>query len=360
MTLDAMLRLAPYSLAATEKGAWLFRTLNELTVRHRRQCAEYERLLSVMWPGSDVAKTMAELPFLPVGLFKSHRLASVPEAEIFKTLTSSGTTSQQVSRIYLDRETAGLQTSALVSIMSSVLGPRRLPMLILDTTGILKNRTQFSARAAGVLGMSSFGAHHFYALDEQMQLDVEGLKGFLSKHGGQPFLMFGFTFMVWQYFYQQVRDLGLDLSNGILIHSGGWKKLQEVAVSNEAFKRSLRDACGISRSYNFYGMVEQVGSVFLEGDDGFLYTPNFADVVVRDPVTWEEAPVGQVGVIQVLSALPRSYPGHSLLTEDLGIVHGVDSGKAGRRGKYFSVIGRVPKAELRGCSDTHAFDLRSA
>jgi hypothetical protein len=60
-------------------------------------------------------------------------------------------------------------------------------------------------------------------------------------------------------------------------------------------------------------------------------------------------------VIQVLSALPLSYPGHSILTEDMGILEGVDHSEGGRRGKYFSVIGRVPKAELRGCSDTHAY-----
>ena len=103
------------------------------------------------------------------------------------------------------------------------------------------------------------------------------------------------------------------------------------------------------------GMVEQVGSVFLEGEDGYLYAPNFADVIVRDAETWDELPAGKPGVIQVLSTLPESYPGHAILTEDLGIVHGVDDGRCGRRGKYFSVLGRVPRAELRGCSDTHAF-----
>ena len=50
--------------------------------------------------------------------------------------------------------------------------------------------------------------------------------------------------------------------------------------------------------------------------------------------------------------LPRSYPGHSILTEDMGIVHGVDDSPTGWRGKYFTVTGRIPAAELRGCSDT--------
>lgn len=92
----------------------------------------------------------------------------------------------------------------------------------------------------------------------------------------------------------------------------------------------------------------------MEGDDGYLYPPNFADVIVRDPFTLEEVPHGQIGVLEVLSALPRSYPGHCLLTEDLGVVHAVDAPTSDRLGKAFSVLGRVPKAELRGCSDVIA------
>ena len=62
---------------------------------------------------------------------------------------------------------------------------------------------------------------------------------------------------------------------------------------------------------------------------------------------------GEEGVLQVLSPLPRSYPGHSLLTEDLGVLLGEDDCPCGRKGKYFKVTGRVPRAEVRGCSDTY-------
>jgi hypothetical protein len=97
-----------------------------------------------------------------------------------------------------------------------------------------------------------------------------------------------------------------------------------------------------------------VGSVFVEGEDGYLYPPNFADIIIRDPLTWKAAPVGREGVIQVLSALPHSYPGHSILTEDLGVIDGIDDSTCGRLGKRFRVLGRVAKSELRGCSDVHA------
>lgn len=52
--------------------------------------------------------------------------------------------------------------------------------------------------------------------------------------------------------------------------------------------------------------------------------------------------------------LPHSYPGHSLLTEDEGIILGEDDCPCGRKGKYFKLTGRIKQAELRGCSDTYA------
>ncbi len=353
MSFDTLLATPQYSLPQSEKERLLLTELNALTMRHDAFCPEYSRILHVTGT-QKTAGTIQEVPYLPVGLFKSHALRSITPENIFKTMTSSGTTGQQVSQIFLDKETAMRQTAALGSIIGHVIGRERLPMILIESSALLKDRKRFSARAAGLLGMMNFGRQHFYVLDENMELDETGLRAFLERFGERPFLMFGFTFMVWQYFYQNLLEKNFDLSNGILLHSGGWKKLQEMAVSNVEFKRRFKAATGLQRIYNFYGMVEQVGSVYVEGEDGYLYPPNFADVIVRDPVTLEPAPIGTPGIIQVLSVLPLSYPGHSILTEDLGVVHGIDDSTCGREGKRFSVIGRVPKTELRGCSDVHA------
>ncbi|HVW10528.1 MAG TPA: hypothetical protein VHC90_18195 [Bryobacteraceae bacterium] len=354
MNFADLLAAPQYSLTQHRKEAELTPQFNRLTEHHREKCEPYGRLLSVLYPGMTEAGSLAGVPFIPISLFKTHRLSSIPEENVFKTITSSGTTGQQVSQIVLDGETARRQTVALSRIMTSVLGPERLPMILIESEAVLKNRLRFNARAAGVLGMMNFGRKHFYALDEEMNLNEAGLKSFLAEHGGKPFLIFGFTFMVWQYLFQRVAGHGFDLSNGILVHSGGWKKLEEMAVGNPEFRQRIADETGLRRIYNFYGMAEQVGSVFLEGEDGYLYPPNFADVIVRDPLTFREQPVGVPGVIQVLSLLPESYPGHSILTEDMGVIRGVDDSRCGRAGKYFSVLGRIPRAELRGCSDVHA------
>ena len=99
-------------------------------------------------------------------------------------------------------------------------------------------------------------------------------------------------------------------------------------------------------------MMEQTGSVFLECEKGYFHCSIFSDVFIRNSQL-KLSKIGETGLIQTLSLLPLSYPGHNILTEDIGIIHGVDDCKCGKKGKYFSVLGRVPSAELRGCSDVN-------
>jgi len=345
----------PYGLRQARKNEVLLEHLAALTAHHRAHCPPYARLLDAR--GAGPAKQVADIPFLPVSLFKTDHLASIAPDQVFKTVTSSGTTGQTVSRITLDRETAALQSQALATIMTDLLCPQRLPMVIVDCPSTLGDRSRFNARAAGILDMMTFGRQHFYALDDEMQLNAGGLKAFLATHSTTRVLLFGFTWIVWKYFVHQVAEAGLSFGDAILVHSGGWKRLEHEAVDNAAFKARLKRMAGIGAVRNFYGMAEQVGSVFVEGADGLLYPPWFADVIIRDPATLEPLPPGETGVVQVVSLLPRSYPGHSLLTEDLGVVEHVDWSAPGRCGKGLRILGRVPKTELRGCSDVAAARL---
>jgi hypothetical protein len=344
-----------YQLSPSEKQSAMLHGLNALTHHHTTRCAEYARLCSAVFGSSPVPATqLHDVPFVPVQLFKSHQLQSIAESDIATVLVSSGTSGQVPSRIVLDHDTAARQRVALAAIMTTLLGTRRLPMLILDTVSIVRGAGALTARGAGVLGMMTFGGAHTFALDDALQLRSEAIAQFLARHGHAPFLMFGFTFLAWHALVEQLTPGTLDLSQGILVHSGGWKKLLERAVDDTTFKHRLADATRLTRVHNFYGMVEQVGGVFLEGDDGLLYPPDFADVLIRDPRSLQVVPHGVEGVIQVLSLLPTSYPGHSILTEDRGVIVHENAATAARRGKGFRVLGRIARAELRGCSDVIA------
>jgi phenylacetate-coenzyme A ligase PaaK-like adenylate-forming protein len=360
MRLDELMSLAQYSLSQREKQAILTERLRELTLLHRDRCDPYRRVLSALGQEPEEIGSLDDVPMLPVGLFKTHEFRSIPEDVVFKVVTSSGTTGAAVSRVYLDTAAARVQTRALAGVMTHWLGASRLPMIVVDARSTLKERNTVSARGAGIIGMSTFGRDHFFALGDDMRLDRDGLAAWLNRHSDSPILIFGFTFMVWQHLVEALRPGEVDLQNAILIHSGGWKKLAERAVGAEEYKAELARVTGLRRVHNFYGMAEQIGTVFVECERGFLHAPNAADIVVRDPATWEVMADGEVGVAQTLSALPESYPGHSVLTEDFTRVEGVDSCPCGRRGKTVSFLGRVPETELRGCSDVAARSERAA
>ena len=359
MTFDEILNISPYSLDVKCKEILLTERLVELTKHHQENCLEYRRMLDSIAFDIEKVRHYKELPFLPVRLFKEMDLRSVPQDEVVKTMTSSGTTGQVVSKIYLDRITSSNQQKTIVKIVSEFTGSSRMPMIILDCPSVVKNRSMFSARGAGILGFSIFGAKKIYALDDDMKLDVEGLKVFLEKYGDQKILLFGFTFMVWQHFYKELlrlknEGITFDLSNGILIHGGGWKKLISEAVSHDEFHKRMEDACGLHDIHDYYGMVEQTGCIYMECECGHLHASIFSDVIIRRPLDFSEADIGENGIIQVVSTIPESYPGHSLLTEDEGAVLGIDDCPCGRKGKYFRINGRLKNAEIRGCSDTYA------
>ena len=351
------LEIPPFSLNREEKLRLLLPKLNQLTKWHYQECTPYRNVIDSVFGGIKECSTIEELPFIPVRMFKQLELKSLPSSDIIKVLTSSGTTGQQVSKIYLDGTTARNQSAVLVKIMQHCLGKKRLPMVIIDSEDTVKNRHSFSARSAGILGMMQFGFKPFYALNSDMSLKVDELLVYLKQfEPTDPVLLFGFTFMVWLHFIRVLEQLKVTLSlpRAILVHSGGWKKLYDQAVTAQEFNNRLKAVTGITSAYNFYGMVEQVGSIFLENNRGYLNAPIFSDVVIRDPFTLAPLPIGQPGLIQVVSMLPWSYPGHSLLTEDIGILRGEgDVGEETVGGRYFEVLGRVPKAEVRGCSDTY-------
>lgn len=111
--LQALPELPPYGMAREEKRAFLARELGELTRFHGERCPEYGRLLAALGAQPGQTEDFESLPFLPVRLFKEFSLKSVPDEALARTMTSSGTTGQQVSRIYLDRETSALQSKVL-------------------------------------------------------------------------------------------------------------------------------------------------------------------------------------------------------------------------------------------------------
>jgi hypothetical protein len=237
--------------------------------------------------------------------------------------------------------------------VTEFIGPNRRPMLLIERPPTGKKDGELTASKVASLGFSRFGRAHHYALDSAGNLDWRGLAEFAEAHRAAGALIFGFTHPVWEFANAIATSRGrLDFGvNSVLIHGGGWKRMEASKVSNQIFKQTVAERLGIRRVHDYYGMVEQVGSIFMECEHGRLHAPAFAEVLVRDPQSLTCVPHGDSGLLQVMSTVPLSYPGFSVLTDDVGRILGEDDCACGRNGVTFSVDGRAAEAELRGCSD---------
>jgi len=345
--------IPPFSIVKKEKTLLYNRALKFLNDHHFWNCSEYRSILNVLKYNSDKSYRNDQFPFLPVRLFKEFDLSSINEDRIFKIMHSSGTSGNQLSKIVLDKENANLQTKVLTKIISTVLGNKRLPMLIIDSESIIKDRTIFTARGAGVIGFSIFGKDVTYALNDNFELDFKRVTDFAKRHKNEKIFIFGFTSIIWKYFVRYLLDNQITLPqfDGFVIHGGGWKKLTDQKVDNSLFKKRVFDASGIKNIINYYGMIEQTGSIFLECSEAYLHSSIFSDIIIRRN-DFTVCDYNEIGLVQLISLLPTSYPGHNIITEDLGEIIGIDDCKCGKKGKYFLIHGRVERAEIRGCSDT--------
>jgi len=313
------------------------------------------------WPVDfRVADRISDLPYLPVGAFKaSPPLALVSADQVKRTLSSSATTGQVPSRVVLDAATSRRMSKAVTTIIRDFIGPARRPYLVIDTPENLTGQAELGARGAAIQGLGSFATETVCCLQPgqagDSNLDRETILACADKWKHADVLVYGFTYVIWTQLVQPLQRQGitLDLPNARVLHSGGWKRLEQQAVTRDVFAREVASVLGCSadRVIDYYGMVENVGVVYPDCDRGNKHVPAFAEIIVRNPLTLEPVEAGQQGLIQVCSVLPTSFPGFLLLTEDMAEVIGDDECPCGRRGTSFRFAGRAPKAEVRGCGN---------
>jgi hypothetical protein len=358
--IDHLLAIPPYAQAPEERQASLLEVLKEELDYACERHDGYKNYIE-HWPIDYRSATrVADLPFLPVRILKANPpLSLVRNAEVKRTLTSSATTSQMPSRVVLDSPTARRMTRGIVSIVRDFIGPSRRPFLVVDTAGFQGSGSDLGARGAAIQGLQPFSSETTYCLTADAQgeliLDLEKVKQFAQGRQDTEVLVYGFTFILWNHLVKPLVEAGvcLNLPNVRILHSGGWKRLQDQAVEKTVFNEQLARVVGCSPDLvvDFYGMVESVGVIFPDCSAGNKHGPVFGDVIVRNPLTLEPVAEGEHGVVQVCSILPTSFPGHLLLTEDMAQVLAYDGCPCGRRGISFRFVGRVPKAELRGCGN---------
>jgi hypothetical protein len=358
--IESLLMQPPYGVNPHQRHSALLALLKKELAYACDQNSPFRNYVE-HWPiDFRVADRIADLPYLPVGAFKADPpLALVGADDVKHTLTSSATTGQVPSRVVLDAATARRMAKGVITITRDFIGPARRPYLVIDTPENLTAQAELGARGAAIQALRSFAKEVVCCLrpgqEEDSSLDLEKLLACAAKWKHADVLVYGFTYVIWTQLVQPLERQGitLDIPNVRVLHSGGWKRLEQQAVTRDEFSRGVASVfgCSADRVLDYYGMVENVGVIYPDCDHGNKHVPAFAEIIVRSPLTLAPVEAGQQGLMQVCSVLPTSFPGFLLLTEDLAEVIDYDECPCGRRGTSFRFVRRAPKAEVRGCGN---------
>lgn len=337
-----------------EKIFYFASLLDDLTKIHQDNCVPYRKFVDSFFEGYKPTRKIDKIPFIPIGLFKQLELKSVPDSKIIRVLQSSGT-SGTASKVFLDKITAINQIKVLTNIFQQTVSANKIPMIVIDQPQTANPSGSINARVAAIKGFSIFASDTHYVLNENSRTQTKLLRQFQEEYKNSEVFFFGFTYIIWKELLIKLeeQEIKLNFPKATLIHGGGWKKLTDLEVSNEEFKDSVKKNLGVDRVINYYGMAEQTGSLYFECRESNLHTTAFGHVIIRNFKDLSVCENGEVGIVQLLSVIPTSYPGHSILTEDIGLVLGDDGCKCNKPGRFFKIMGRLPDAEIRGCSDVY-------
>ncbi len=360
MKTDELLELAPYD-GSQEAEDLFMQALQEETIFHYEHNEMYRRFCDRKGFDPHRTFTIEEMPPVSVSVFKElgFKLNSVPKEDLTLALQSSAT-SGIPSTIVVDKETAKRQAKAMIKVVGEFIGKERKPFLIMDIDPRSSYRKLLGARFAAVTGYLRFAnkTGYFLKADENnvSYFDVDGIQEYVKAlDADKPVVVFGFTYILYQHVLQSIEKAGIRIQlpqGSKIIHIGGWKKLESEKISKVLFNDRLSKSFGINSTdvIDIYGFTEQMGLNYPDCECGWKHTSSYVRVLVRDTVTREILPPGKEGLLEFVTPVPHSYPGNAVLTDDLGVID-ADSCTQGRAGTRFKIVGRMKKAEVRGCGD---------
>lgn len=286
-------------------------------------CAPYREYLELLGVDPAAVECPKQIPFLPIELFKSHRVycGSNPPQQIF---TSSSTTGQTPSRHYV--ADLRIYEEAFTRSFELFYGPAEQTAIYALLPNYLER--EGSSLIYMVEGLIRRGGGGFYLYDHDALLrDMEA-------HQGKKILL-GVSYALWDLAEEQrgaLRDV-------IVMETGGMKGRRE-ELPREEFHRLLCDAFGVQSIHSEYGMAELMSQAYSDGK-GIFRTPPWMRICVRDlNDPFRLLPNGATGGINLID-LANLYSCSFLQTQDLGKVY--DDGS-------FRILGRISGSEIRGCN----------
>ncbi|MEZ3443234.1 acyltransferase [uncultured Alistipes sp.] len=288
------------------------------------RCAPYREYLDLLETDPDEVRSTAEIPRLPIEVFK-HREVYCGEQAPEVVFTSSSTTGQGVSRHPMP--SLALYERAFTETFRRFYGdPARwslyglLPSYLEREGSSLVYMVDRLIRACGSGG---FYLRDHEALLRDMTADPK------------PKILLGVSYALWDL----AEERPPKLENTVVMETGGMKGRRE-ELPKEEFHRLLCDGLGVGAIHSEYGMAELTSQAYSSGRNLFR-TPPWMRVTARDVNDpFRTLPTGTRGGLDIID-LSNRFSCAFIQTQDVGRTFADGS---------FTVEGRIDHADIRGCN----------
>ncbi len=290
----------------------------------------YAGYLKLLHVEPDEVDRTEKIPFLPIEMFKSHKIIlDHHEAEV--VFKSSGTTGQQPSCHYVASEK--LYRKSLLKTFISFYGkPQELCILALLPSYLEREDSSLVYMMNHLIGLSSHSSSGFY-LHNYSEL-AEQLKERVAD--GAPTLLLGVSFAL----LELAEKYPLPLSGNITVMETGGMKGRRRELIREELHSILKAAFRVKEIHSEYGMTEMLSQAYA-GRSGKFIPPPWMKVLTRelyDPLTL--TPPARAGGINIID-LANLYSCSFIATGDTGKM--MEDGS-------FEITGRSDHSEIRGCN----------
>lgn len=286
-------------------------------------CAPYAEYLEAAGIDPRKVGNTDEIPFMPVGIFKTHRVycgAGEPEA----VFTSSGTGGGVQSKHYVgslgDYDRVYRRGFELFYGDVSQWSIHALLPSYLEREG-----SSLVRMAAGLIGSARGGGFYLH--------DHERLMSDMAADGGRKLLL-GVSYAL-----MDLARRGERLPEGAVVMETGGMKGRRAEMPKDRMHGVLKEAFVVDTVHSEYGMAELMSQAY-SGGGGIFRAPPWMRVSVRDPNdpfdTFREGR-GAIDIIDLANLSSCAF----IQTQDLGIVRADGS---------FSITGRAERSEIRGCN----------
>lgn len=287
----------------------------EVFGRQVRKCTPYAEYLGMVGINPAGVESLNEIPFLPIELFKSHRIyCGAREPEL--TFVSSGTGGAGGSRHHVANVANYERTFRK--------GFEMFYGADVNIYGLLPGYRPESSLIHMVRGLGG----RFYPDDH------DALLRDLRADSGRK-ILFGVS--------HALLDLAENhpgpLNGAIVMETGGMKGRRE-ELSKEELHRRLSEAFGVEHVHSEYGMAELSSQAYAAAGGRFV-APPWMRVAARDlNDPFRILPSGRRGALNIVD-LANLHSCAFIQTQDMGTVFEDGS---------FTVEGRADRSEIRGCN----------